>query len=69
MGAENVPELHKAVCRIVDEALRFYHLGEHPDTCVLGDPHCECPAWRRCQRLPDDELTTPSLLGLMNDQE
>ena len=25
--------------------------GGYPDTCVLGDPHCDCKKGFRCERL------------------
>lgn len=47
--------LRRAIHQIVEDALRFYHLGEYPDTCIMNNPYCECPANRRCQLLPDED--------------
>jgi len=37
---------------IKKEGANEIKLGAYPDTCVIGDPHCECRKGQRCQRLP-----------------
>lgn len=42
----------RIAARVAAEYLANVHMGPYPDTCVLGDPHCDCKMGQYCKRMP-----------------
>ena len=41
-----------ALTKAIRDVLQFVKLGEYPDSCVVGNPHCDCEKGEYCKVLP-----------------
>lgn len=41
---------------VAENSKELVKVGNTPAGCIMGDPHCDCRAGQRCERLPPPQL-------------